>query len=408
MTAFRYRAVDLDGKETSGVLEADTLRLARNQLRTRQLFALDISASRGQAPGDQRARPLRLGSTGLSILTRQWATLLEAGIPVERSLTALSEQYVETGGRAASGVPLLLAAIRNELLAGHSLHVSLARFPQTFTTLYRALVAAGEQSGQLAGVMVRLADNLESSGALRQKVIQALIYPLLVVLVALAVVIGLMTYVVPQVVAVFQHGQQALPLLTRLLMAASDILRATWPVLLAGGALALWTGFRAWRIDAVRHRQQRRLMGVPALGRLLVNLDSARLAQTLSILVGSGVPLLTALEAGRAVLWLMPLRDAVQAAVTAIGEGLPLSKALGREQVFPPFLIHMIASGENSGRLDPMLAKAAHQQQQEVSNRLAVFMSLLEPLLILSMGLVVLVIVLAILQPIIEINQLVR
>ncbi|RIX46724.1 MAG: type II secretion system protein GspF [Rhodocyclales bacterium GT-UBC] len=408
MTAFRYRAVDLDGKEISGILEADTLRLARHQLRARSLFALDVSASREPADASRSPRRHTLGNAELCLLTRQWATLLEAGVPVERSLTALGEQYAESSARQPAGIPLLLAAIRSELLAGHPLHVSLARFPQTFSPLYRALVAAGEQSGQLAGVMLRLADNLESSSALRQKLMQALIYPVLVSLVALAVVIGLMTYVVPQVVAVFQHGQQTLPLLTRWLMACSDLLRATWPLLLGLAGLALWGGRRAWRIPALRHRLQLRLMSLPAVGRLLVSLDSARLAQTLSILVGSGVPLLAALEAGPAVIWLMPLKVAVGNAITAIGEGLPLSKALGREQVFPPFLIHMIASGENSGRLDPMLAKAAHQQQQEVSNRLAVFMSLLEPLLILSMGLVVLVIVLAILQPIVEINQLVR
>lgn len=408
MTAFRYRAVDLDGGEISGVLEADTQRQARSQLRAQNLFALEVSAAGAAAePGQAATRPIAAGD--LMVLTRQWATLLDAGIPVERSLTVLGEQYAEPGHANKAGrIAALLAAIRSELLAGHSLHASLARFPRTFGTLYRALVAAGEQSGQLAGVMTRLADNLESSGALRQKVIQALIYPVLVVGVALAVVIGLMTYVVPQVVSVFQHGQQTLPLLTRGLLAVSDFLRWSWPFLLSALALAVWGGWRALRVEALRRRWHRRLMQAPALGRLLVSLDSARLAQTLSILVGSGVPLLTALEAGRAVLWLMPLQDAVAAAATGVGEGLSLGKALGQRRLFPPFLIHMIASGESSGQLDPMLAKAARQQQDEVGNRLAVFMGLLEPLLILGMGVVVLVIVLAILQPIVEINQLVH
>lgn len=408
MTAFRYRAVNLAGGEISGVLEADTQRLARSQLRAQDLFALEISAASGSSSVDGEAGGRPIGASDLMVLTRQWATLLEAGIPVERSLTALAEQYGEAGGATAGRLPLLLAAIRSELLAGHSLHASLGRFPRIFNTLYRALVAAGEQSGQLAGVMVRLADNLETSGALRQKVIQALIYPLLVVGVALAVIIGLMTYVVPQVVAVFQHGQQALPLLTRGLLAVSDFLRWSWPLLLATLAISLWAAQRALRIEALRRNWHRRLIRAPALGRLLVSLDAARLAQTLAILVGSGVPLLTALEAGRAVLWLLPLQDAVGAASLAVGEGQSLSKALGRSHLFPPFLIHMIASGESSGQLDAMLAKAARQQQDEVSNRLAIFMGLLEPLLILAMGVVVLVIVLAILQPIIEINQLVH
>lgn len=409
MTAFRYRAVNLDGGEISGVLEADTQRLARAQLRAQDLFAVEVSAATGSPSAGGQTGGQKLGGSALMVLTRQWATLLEAGIPVERSLAALAEQYAEPAGTTGNtGIPLVLAAIRSELLAGHALHTSLARFPRSFDTLYRALVAAGEQSGQLAGVMLRLADNLETSGALRQKVIQALIYPVLVVAVALAVVIGLMTYVVPQVVAVFQHGQQSLPLLTRGLLAVSDFLRWSWPVLLLGGTGALWAARRALRQTHLRRRWHQQLMRAPALGRLLVSLDTARLAQTLSILVGSGVPLLTALEAGAAVLWLMPLQDAVRHATVGVGEGLALSKALGQSRLFPPFLIHMIASGESSGQLDPMLAKAARQQQDEVGNRLAVFMGLLEPLLILAMGVVVLVIVLAILQPIVELNQLIR
>lgn len=408
MTAFHYRAVNLAGGEISGVLEADTQRQARSQLRAQDLFALEVSAASGTTQVDGRAGGRKLGGNELMVLTRQWATLLEAGIPVERSLTALAEQYEEPGAGKASRIPLLLAAIRSELLAGHSLHASLSRFPRIFNTLYRALVAAGEHSGQLAGVMIRLADNLEASGALRQKVIQALIYPVLVVGVALAVVIGLMTYVVPQVVAVFQHGQQALPLLTRGLLALSDFLRWSWPLLLAAIVIGAWGALRALRVEALRRNWHHRLMRTPALGRLLVSLDAARLAQTLAILVGSGVPLLTALDAGRAVLWLMPLQDTVASASLAVGEGQSLAKALGQGRLFPPFLIHMIASGESTGQLDPMLAKAARQQQDEVSNRLAIFMGLLEPLLILAMGVVVLVIVLAILQPIIEINQLVH
>ena len=408
MTAFHYRAVNLAGGEISGVLEADTQRQARSQLRAQDLFALEVSAASGTTQVDGRAGGRKLGGNELMVLTRQWATLLEAGIPVERSLTALAEQYEEPGAGKASRIPLLLAAIRSELLAGHSLHASLSRFPRIFNTLYRALVAAGEHSGQLAGVMIRLADNLEASGALRQKVIQALIYPVLVVGVALAVVIGLMTYVVPQVVAVFQHGQQTLPLLTRGLLALSDFLRWSWQLLLAALVIGVWGARRALRVEALRRNWHHRLMRTPALGRLLVSLDAARLAQTLAILVGSGVPLLTALDAGRAVLWLMPLQDSVANASLAVGEGQSLAKALGQGRLFPPFLIHMIASGESTGQLDPMLAKAARQQQDEVSNRLAIFMGLLEPLLILAMGVVVLVIVLAILQPIIEINQLVH
>lgn len=405
MTAFRYRAVNLDGREIHGVVDADTSRQARGLLRQQGLIALavNVALSSGAAQGGWLAeRPKRLGNSELMLLTRQWSTLLEAGIPVERALAALIEQNDEARARQ------LLSAIRDELLAGHPLHRALALFPQTFSPLYCALVAAGEQSGQLDRVMLRLADNLEQGGALRQKIIQALVYPLLVVLVASAVIFALMIYVVPQVVAVFQNGKQALPFLTRALIATSDFLRLTWPALLSAGALAFWAARRALKVESIRRTWHGRLLKLPFIGRLLLALDSARLAQTLAILVGSGVPLLSALQAGAAVVWLLPVSAALQRAAEQVREGAPLNRALAQAKMFPPLLVHMVASGEASGRLDEMLEKTARQQTDEISNRLALSMSLLEPLLILIMGGLVLVIVLAILQPIIEINQLLR
>lgn len=398
MSHFRYRAIAPDGREVAGVIDAESARQARGQLRQQGLVAYEMVA--GETRAGQATTAPRLGPAALMLLTRQWATLLAAGIPVEPALAALIEQSEEAATRT------LLAAIRDELRAGHPLHRALASHPHSFGSLYCALVAAGEQSGQLDRVMLRLADNLESSGALRQKVLQATIYPALVVVVAAAVVGALMLYVVPQVVAVFQNGRQELPLLTRLLIAASDLLRLTWPGLVAGAALALWSGRRAWRREAWRETLQARLMRLPVLGRLAVAFDSARLAQTLAILAGSGVPLLTALHAGTAVVWLLPLRRALQAATGEVREGATLQRALGRSRLFPPLLVHMIGSGEASGRLGEMLEKAARQQADEVSSRLATATSLLEPLLILAMGGIVLLIVLAILQPIIEINQL--
>jgi general secretion pathway protein F len=405
MTAFRYRAVNLEGREIQGVVDADTSRQARGVLRQQGLIALAVNVAVATGEGKNGRlgeRPKRLNNSELMLLTRQWSTLLEAGIPVERALAALIEQNED--GRTRH----LLSAIRDELLAGHPLHRALALFPQCFSPLYCALVAAGEQSGQLAKVMLRLADNLESSGALRQKIIQALVYPLLVVLVAGAVILALMVYVVPQVVSVFQSGKQTLPLLTRGLIAVSDFLRLTWPFLLAAAALAFWAARRALKVEALRRRWHSRLMRLPFVGRLLLGMDSARLAQTLAILVGSGVPLLTALQAGAAVVWLLPVASALQRASEQVREGVALNRALAQAKMFPPLLVHMVASGEASGRLDEMLEKTARQQTDEVSNRLALSMSLLEPLLILIMGVLVLIIVLAILQPIIEINQLLR
>lgn len=401
MAEFRYRALGLDGKEVQGVISGEGARQVRGQLRERALFVVDVEPAQGSGKG-WLARPAKLGRSELTVLTRQWSTLLEAGISLEKALAALIEQNAESRTRQ------VLAAVREELLAGQPLHKALAVAPHSFDALYRALIAAGEASGQLAPIMARLADYLEHRGALGQRVVQALVYPVLVVLVALAVVLLLMTYVVPQVVAVFQSGHQSLPLLTRGLIALSDFLRLSWPLLLLLAFLGGFAGRAAWRVPAGRYRIQQRLMRLPGLGRLLVALDSARLAQTLAILVGSGVPLLGALAAGSAVVWLDPLRQALDAAADEVREGSSLHRALARDGLFPPLLIHMIASGEASGRLGEVLAKAARQQADETGNRIALAMSLFEPLLILLMGGVVLVIVLAILQPIIEINQLLR
>ncbi|WP_028993634.1 type II secretion system inner membrane protein GspF [Azonexus hydrophilus] len=400
MSSFRYRAITPDGREVAGVIDADSARQARGNLRQQGLAAYEVVAAGSETSTGVRLPSPRLGNTALMLLTRQWATLLAAGIPVEQALAALIEQSEEVATRT------LLTSIRDELRAGHPLHRALAKHPRSFGSLYCALVAAGEQSGQLDRVMLRLADNLESSGALRQKVLQATIYPALVVLVASAVVAALMLYVVPQVVAVFQSGKQTLPLLTRLLIATSDLLRLTWPGLLVGAVIAAWSARGAWRRDSFRQALQGRLIRLPVVGKLAVAFDSARLAQTLAILVGSGVPLLTALQAAGAVIWLLPLRQALATATTEVREGASLQRALGRSRQFPPLLVHMIGSGESSGQLGDMLDKAARQQNDEVAARLGTATSLLEPLLILGMGGIVLIIVLAILQPIIEVNQL--
>lgn len=399
MTIFSYQAIDLAGKTVSGQVDAGNARQARSQLKERGLL-VDRLSELGDKHDRTRQRPID-GQT-LMLLTRQWSTLLEAGLPMAQALAALIEQSGQ------GHVKQILEIVRQELLAGHSLHKALSSQPKSFPGLYCALIAAGERSGQLDRVMLRLADNLEQSGALRQRLIQALVYPCLVVLVATAVIAGLMTYVVPQVVGVFQSSKQALPLLTRLLILGSDLIRLLWPALLGALLLLIWGVGRAWRHAGLRGRLQERLLRLPILGHLLLALDSARLAQTLSILVGSGVPLLDALTAAGEVVWLQPVRTALALSRQEVGEGLSLHRALAKRQCFPPLLIHMIASGEASGSLDRMLDRAARQQADEVRNRLGLGMSLLEPALILGMGVMVLLIVLGILQPIIEINQLLR
>lgn len=400
MAAFRYRAFDAHGKQVSGTLDADSARGARTVLRERGLAPLDVAAL--GAGGRRQPRRTRLPGAALTLLSRQWATLLAAGLTVEQALSALIEQ---ADGEAARQ---LLAALRADVLAGYSLSAALERHPAAFPPIYRASVAAGEKSGELARVMLQLADHLERGADLRRKTLQALIYPAIVAAVALMVVTGLMIFVVPQVVGVFAQSKQALPLLTRVMIGISDFLRDHgWLLLTALAAAGLAA---AWllRDPAVRRAAQRSLLRVPLIGHHLRTLDATRFASTLAILVGSGVPLLAALEAGARVVSLLPMRDAVRAAAERVREGSGLARALGATRAFPPLLLHMVANGEATGRIDALLDRAAALQQQELETRTATLTSLLEPLLLLVMGAVVLLIVLAVMQPIIEINTLLR
>lgn len=403
MAAFNYRALDASGREIGGVLEADTSRMARNQLREKQLFPIEVTPVGRAGSGHARTGRQGMPSSTLSLLTRQWSMLLDAGLTVEQSLTALIEQCDHAGARQ------ILAGVRAEVLAGHSLHLSLGLHAAGFPPIYRAVVDAGEKSGELAPLLNRLADYLEAWQTTRQKILQALLYPVIVTVVALAVIVGLVTYVVPQIVDVFRQTKQALPLLTRGLILFSDAFRAGgyWLLPVAIGAL-----FGARRLlarnAALRLRWHGLLLRLPLLGRHLRTLDSARLASTLAIMVGSGVPLLTALETGKAVVANLVLRHALERAIRQVREGSPLHRALAVDRLFPPLLVHLIASGEASGTLDRMLGRAAMQQQNELDRRTAIALGLFEPLLILLMAGLVLLIVLAVLMPIIEINLLLK
>lgn len=302
------------------------------------------------------------------------------------------------------------AAVRGEVVAGHSFSEALSRYKRDFPEVYRALVAAGEQSGDLGGVMGRLADYIESRSALTQKIGMAFTYPAIVTVVAIGVITGLLTYVVPQVVGVFQQTKQKLPTLTIMLIAASDFLR-NWGWLLLLALAAAFVGARlALRNPHTRMAWHRWLLRAPLFGRLIRGVNTARFASTLAILAASGVPLLRALEAGAQTLTNGAMRANVADAIGRVREGAPLSRALASQGqgLFPPVLVHLISSGESTGNLPEMLQRAATGQSQDVERRALAMTSLLEPILILVMGAVVLLIVLAVLMPIIEINQLVR
>lgn len=404
MSGYKYEAFDSEGRSRSGVIEADTPRQVRANLREQGLVAVKVEALTEKLVSEGRRWSLRrsLPLSELSLLTRQMATLLHAGLPIDQTLNALVEQSESQHLRQ------ILAGVRSEVLAGHSLARALSKYPSVFPELYQTLVQSGEQSGQLSKVLLRLADYMEDRHVLKQKVTLAFIYPALVTLVAVAVVIGLLTYVVPQVVNVFQNTHQQLPLLTRALIGLSSFLRASWFLWLAAFAAGTWAARRALKREPVRYRFHLWLLALPLIGRLIRGVNTARLASTLSILVGSGVPLLTALQAGAGVLGNLPMRKALEETVRMVREGGSFSRSLERGKMFPPVMIHLIASGEASGTLDQMLERIAVQQSQEMQGRVATLTGLLEPLLILLMGGVVLVIVLAILLPIFEMNQLVH
>lgn len=400
MSAYRYQACNADGREERGLIEADSPRAARAQLRERGLMPLAVDEVAAEADKVQRKR--KLSGSALALLTRQLATLLTAGLPLERALSALIEQSEDPAARE------LMATVRSDILEGMSLSHALAQRPQAFTTVYRAMVAAGEQSGRLDQILLQLADYLDRRQSLQQKVLFALAYPAVVTVVAFGVVMALMTYVVPQVVDVFRQTHQSLPLLTRTLVAMSDFIRKAWLLLLAGTLAVVWGGWRALKVEAIRRRVDLRLLKLPLFGRLLRGVNSARMASTLAILVGSGVPLLTALDTARALVALKPMQDAIADASARVREGATLGGALAASGLFPPVLIHLIKSGEASGALPTMLARAAEEQERDVERRLTALTTLFEPVLILSMGVVVLVIVLAIMLPIVDMNQMVR
>ena len=399
MEAFRYQALDAAGAPVSGVVQADTPREARAQLRALGLLpsALGRVHKHALTPWARG-----LSASELSLLTRQLATLLESGLTMEQALAALIEEAEAPLTRE------VLAGVKAEIMAGASLAAALGSYARSFPEFYRALVHGGEESGALATVLQHLADYLDARQALRQKTSLALLYPSLVAVVAFAIVTGLLVYVVPQVVQVFQQSRQALPLLTRALIALSDFLRAAWPYLLLIIVGIAVSAHMALRRAAPRRRWHALLLGLPWLGALVRGVDTSRFASTLAILVAGGVPLLGALASAARVMGNAVMREAVERAIARVREGVSLARALGETRAFPPLLVHLVASGELSGKLEQMLGRAARLETQALERRLAVFLTLLEPVMILVMGAVVLMIVLAILLPIIEINQLVR
>lgn len=408
MPAFHYEALDQYGTETRGVTESDSARLARASLRESGLTVVSIREVRNDSSRQQFnlaslwSFRSKIPASQISQLTRQMAILLSAGLSLEQTLDALIAQS------ESESVRQVFASIRAEVLAGGTLAQAFSRHESVFPKFYPALVKAGESSGELDLVMLKLADYTEARQALRQKVGLAFVYPLIVTFVALLVIGGLLLYVVPQVVQVFQQSRQDLPLLTTLLIGLSDILKVSWPYLFLLILFAIFWIRWLWQQEPKRFQIEQRLLRAPLIGRLLRSSNTERMASTLAILVSSGVPLLGALNSAANVMNNLPMRKALLEAAHKVSEGSGLSRALSGSGLFPPILIHLIASGEASGRLGVLLERAAKQQAQEVENFTSMLTALLEPILVLTMGVIVLLIVLAILLPIIDLNQMVR
>ena len=404
MGAFEYTALNSGGRKNRGTLEADSAKAARQQLRAKGLIPLEVTAASESSSAGSAS--FLSGSPGLSVkalalLTRQIATLLRAGIPLEETLGAIANQSRNQKVRR------IVLAVRAKVLEGHSFAQALASFPRAFPKLYRATVEAGEHSGHLDDVLERLADYTENQQVFRQKVQLALIYPLVLVVICVLVVTGLMVYVVPDVIEVFTGTGQQLPLATRILVSISDFI-SSWGWLIPPAIIALVVGWTLLlRRPGFRYRFHHRLLDMPAIGWLVRGGQSARYVGTLAILTGSSVPLVQAMGIASGVMSNDFLKERLQIAQKFVREGGSLRRALEDVEYFPPMMTYMVASGESSGTLDQMLVRAAENQERDLQGAVTAFVSLFEPIMLLVMAGIVLFIVMAIMMPIMNMNQLV-
>ncbi len=404
MGAFEYVAMDQAGKQRKGLLEGDTPKHVRQLLRDRKLLPVSVTEVAQKEARRQRSFSIRKGisSAELALITRQLASLAQSGMPLEESLLAVSQQ--NDNPRTKS----ILLGVRAKVMEGYTLADGLGDFPQAFPELYRATVAAGEQSGHLDIVLERLADYTESKQVLRQNITNAMVYPIALIVMAIGIIGFMLATVVPKIVGVFQNASAELPGLTRGLIATSDFLRDHWLLLIIGIAAVTYALWWVLQQEGPRRSYHSFLLRTPVTGRLTRGINTARFTRTLSILAGSGVPILEALKISAEVIENLPMRDAVQEATIRVREGASISKSLAVSKLFPPMMIHLISSGEAGGKLEEMLGRAAVGQEREVDGLIAVLLGILQPLVIVIMGGIVLVIVLAILLPIFEINNLIR
>ncbi len=407
MTAYRYRALNESGKLVKGVLEGDSERQVRTQLRGQNLRPVDVGlanrqASAGKSSGGMTLFRPRVNAGEMALLTRQMATLVQSNLPLDECLQATAEQ---TRKPRLKG---MLLQVRSRVAEGYTLAYAMGEFPQVFNEMYRAMVTAGEHAGFLGPVLEQLADYTEQRQYTGQKLKMAMIYPFILVGVAIAVVVALMVFVVPELVGIFAHSSRELPALTRGLIASSDFFRnySGWVLIAIIGLVFL---ARWWLRSPARRRRWHALqLKIPGISRFVIAVDTARFASTLSILMASGVPLLESLRIAGQVLTNLILREDSIEVAARVQEGSSLHRALSQSGRFPPMMVHMVASGEASGELETMLERAASNQERELEMTLGAMMSLFEPLMVVFMGGMVLTIVLAILLPIFDLNTMVN
>jgi general secretion pathway protein F len=402
--AFEFVALDQSGKESKGLIEGDTPKHVRQLLRERHLYPVQVTEVAQKEARRQATFSLRRGISPaeLALITRQLASLSQSGLPLEEALLAVSQQNDQPRTKS------ILLGVRSKVMEGHTLADGLADFPQAFPELYRATIAAGEQSGHLDAVLERLADYTEARQELRQRVTNAMVYPIALVVMAIGIISFMLATVVPRIVSVFENTAAELPGLTRGLIATSDFLRGNWLWLIFAIAAVVWGIWWVLQREGPRRRYHRFLLRMPITGRLTRGINTARFTRTFSILASSGVPVLEAMKISAEVIENLPMRDAVNEAALRVREGGSISRSLDASKLFPPMMIHLVSSGEAGGKLDEMLARSAAGQEREVDGLIAAMLGILQPLLIVAMGAVVMIIVLAILLPIFEINNLIR
>ncbi len=404
MAAFSYLALDPSGREKQGLLEGDNARQVRQQLREQGLVPLNVEESHGRQQDGKRGGALfarGISARDLALLTRQLATLEQAGLPIEQNLKAVSQQSEKPR------VKSMLLSIRSRVLEGYTLAQSLGEFPHAFPELYRATVEAGEHAGHLGPILERLADYTEARHQSRQKIQLKMLYPVILLVTAIAIVTFLLGFVVPDVVKVFADTGQELPGLTQAMIGASDFIKNRGVFVLIGVILFFFGFGYALRNETFKKNWHRLLLRMPVVGRFVREANTARFASTLAILGASGVPLVEAIKISGQVLSNVELRESVQEAGKKVSEGASLHVALEQTRHFPPMMLHMIASGEQSGDLDQMLERTARNQERDLEGMVEAMVGMFEPLMLLVMGGVVMVIVLAILLPILNLNQLV-